>query len=288
MADGVVQGASVVRRLMEGGPDAVGAYVADVRAAVDAVGEHARRSQYVSDTVGSPATHRRARRRWPRSTARELNRTRARRRPWRVGESSRRASPRPGGDRRAGRRRHRFRRDHGDVRLPAGAVLRRRREGAPRLRPRDRRSAPARDRTAARGPGERHAVAGRAQHGPRPALPGGVGRQPPTAALRRRRPADLDRRGDRPGRRRPAVHAPRQRRLRRRRRRLHVPAGDRAHRRRTAHRPRRRGDRRTRPAGAHLLLARPQRRLGVRRRHRIVVGGRSAACADPIAATSSS
>ena len=36
VADGVVQGASVVRRLMEDGPDAVGAYVADVRAAVDA------------------------------------------------------------------------------------------------------------------------------------------------------------------------------------------------------------------------------------------------------------
>ena len=32
---GVVQGASVVRRLMEGGPDAVGAYVAQVRAAID-------------------------------------------------------------------------------------------------------------------------------------------------------------------------------------------------------------------------------------------------------------
>ena len=36
VADGVVQGASVVRRLMEGGPDAVGAYVAEVRAAIDA------------------------------------------------------------------------------------------------------------------------------------------------------------------------------------------------------------------------------------------------------------
>ena len=36
VADGVVQGASVVRRLMEGGPDAVGAYVAEVRAALDA------------------------------------------------------------------------------------------------------------------------------------------------------------------------------------------------------------------------------------------------------------
>jgi len=35
VADGVVQGASVVRRLMESGPDAVGAYVADVRAAID-------------------------------------------------------------------------------------------------------------------------------------------------------------------------------------------------------------------------------------------------------------
>ena len=36
-ADGVIQGASVVRRLMEGGPDAVGAYVAEVRAAIDEV-----------------------------------------------------------------------------------------------------------------------------------------------------------------------------------------------------------------------------------------------------------
>ncbi len=35
VADGVVQGASVVRRLMEGGPEAVGEYVADVRAALD-------------------------------------------------------------------------------------------------------------------------------------------------------------------------------------------------------------------------------------------------------------
>jgi tryptophan synthase alpha chain len=35
-ADGVIQGASVVRRLMESGPDAVGAYVAEVRAAIDA------------------------------------------------------------------------------------------------------------------------------------------------------------------------------------------------------------------------------------------------------------
>jgi tryptophan synthase alpha chain len=35
VADGVVQGASVVRRLMEQGPDAVGDYVAEVRAAID-------------------------------------------------------------------------------------------------------------------------------------------------------------------------------------------------------------------------------------------------------------
>ena len=35
VADGVVQGASVVRRLMEHGPDAVGEYVAEVRAALD-------------------------------------------------------------------------------------------------------------------------------------------------------------------------------------------------------------------------------------------------------------
>lgn len=36
VADGVIQGASVVRRLMEEGPDAVGEYVAEVRAAIDA------------------------------------------------------------------------------------------------------------------------------------------------------------------------------------------------------------------------------------------------------------
>jgi tryptophan synthase alpha chain len=35
VADGVIQGASVVRRLMEAGPDAVGEYVAEVRAAID-------------------------------------------------------------------------------------------------------------------------------------------------------------------------------------------------------------------------------------------------------------
>ncbi|MFT3855404.1 MAG: tryptophan synthase subunit alpha [Ilumatobacteraceae bacterium] len=35
VADGVVQGASVVRRLLEGGADAVGDYVAEVRAAID-------------------------------------------------------------------------------------------------------------------------------------------------------------------------------------------------------------------------------------------------------------
>lgn len=37
VADGAVQGASVMRRMIEAGPDAVGAYVAEVRAAVDAV-----------------------------------------------------------------------------------------------------------------------------------------------------------------------------------------------------------------------------------------------------------
>jgi tryptophan synthase alpha chain len=36
VADGVIQGASVVRRLIESGPDAVGEYVAEVRAAIDA------------------------------------------------------------------------------------------------------------------------------------------------------------------------------------------------------------------------------------------------------------
>lgn len=35
VADGVIQGASVVRRLMESGPEAVGEYVAEVRAAID-------------------------------------------------------------------------------------------------------------------------------------------------------------------------------------------------------------------------------------------------------------
>lgn len=34
IADGVIQGASVVKRLMENGPEAVGAYVAEVRAAI--------------------------------------------------------------------------------------------------------------------------------------------------------------------------------------------------------------------------------------------------------------
>jgi tryptophan synthase alpha chain len=36
IADGVIQGASVMRRLIESGPDAVGAYVAEVRTAIDA------------------------------------------------------------------------------------------------------------------------------------------------------------------------------------------------------------------------------------------------------------
>ena len=36
VADGVIQGASVMRRLLDGGPEAVGAYVAEVRAAIDA------------------------------------------------------------------------------------------------------------------------------------------------------------------------------------------------------------------------------------------------------------
>jgi tryptophan synthase alpha chain len=36
VADGVIQGASVVRRQLDDGPEAVGAYVAEVRAAVDA------------------------------------------------------------------------------------------------------------------------------------------------------------------------------------------------------------------------------------------------------------
>jgi tryptophan synthase alpha chain len=35
IADGVIQGASMMRRLMESGPDAVGDYVAEVRAAID-------------------------------------------------------------------------------------------------------------------------------------------------------------------------------------------------------------------------------------------------------------
>jgi tryptophan synthase alpha chain len=36
VADGVVQGASVMRRMLEHGPEAVGEYVAEVRAAIDA------------------------------------------------------------------------------------------------------------------------------------------------------------------------------------------------------------------------------------------------------------
>ena len=36
VADGVIQGASMVRRLIESGPDAVGDYVAEVRATIDA------------------------------------------------------------------------------------------------------------------------------------------------------------------------------------------------------------------------------------------------------------
>ena len=35
VADGVIQGASVVRRLLDEGPDAVGNYVAEVRSAID-------------------------------------------------------------------------------------------------------------------------------------------------------------------------------------------------------------------------------------------------------------
>ena len=35
IADGVIQGASVVRRMMEEGPDSVGSYVAEVRASID-------------------------------------------------------------------------------------------------------------------------------------------------------------------------------------------------------------------------------------------------------------
>lgn len=35
VADGVIQGASVMRRLMDDGPDAVGSYVAEVRASID-------------------------------------------------------------------------------------------------------------------------------------------------------------------------------------------------------------------------------------------------------------
>jgi tryptophan synthase alpha chain len=37
VADGVIQGASMVRRLVEEGPDAVGRYVAEVRSAIDSV-----------------------------------------------------------------------------------------------------------------------------------------------------------------------------------------------------------------------------------------------------------
>jgi tryptophan synthase alpha chain len=36
VADGVIMGASVMRRLLDDGPDAVGDYIAEVRAAIDA------------------------------------------------------------------------------------------------------------------------------------------------------------------------------------------------------------------------------------------------------------
>ena len=36
VADGVVMGASVVRRMMDGGAEAVGDYIAEVRRAIDA------------------------------------------------------------------------------------------------------------------------------------------------------------------------------------------------------------------------------------------------------------
>jgi len=35
VADGVIQGAAVVRRMLEGGPEAVGEFVAEVRQALD-------------------------------------------------------------------------------------------------------------------------------------------------------------------------------------------------------------------------------------------------------------
>ena len=35
VADGVVMGASVIRRLLDDGPDAAGEYIAEVRAAID-------------------------------------------------------------------------------------------------------------------------------------------------------------------------------------------------------------------------------------------------------------
>lgn len=43
VADGVIQGASVVRRLMESGPDEVGRYVAEVRLAIDDPATHPQR-----------------------------------------------------------------------------------------------------------------------------------------------------------------------------------------------------------------------------------------------------
>ena len=63
VADGVIQGASVVRRLMDGGVEAVAAYIAEVRAAIDAATDrdrlartsrrHARRDRCAAD-VESP------------------------------------------------------------------------------------------------------------------------------------------------------------------------------------------------------------------------------------------
>ena len=185
VADGVVQGASVVRRLIENGPDAVGDYVAEVRAAIDTPDRASRRARAAARSLRWADQHRRAGRRDG-----DIRRTRAA-----PTNDDRRATGSLATRRRVPDRRHRvdrcrdrLHRDHGDVRVPAGAVLRLRREGPPRLRPRDRRLPAARDRPPAGRTRQRHAVADRSG---RPAathaIPRRVGSQPPTAALRRRR-----------------------------------------------------------------------------------------------------
>ena len=264
VADGVVQGASVVRRLMEDGPDAVGDYVAEVRAAIDTLPTSTR--GFTDRYVGPISTAELVA-----GTATTPESIRADDDPGAVGGlATRRRVPvaivglvgiviafvgitgmfafqqAPFYD--ADEKAHLgYAHEIADFRLPE---IERQPDG----------------------PGERHAVAGRARHRPGQPLPRRVGGQPPTAALRRRRPADLVRRGDRSsdgglllmrfaniafaaaGVVFTYLLA------------TELTGG-------TPGRSRCRGDRRPRPPGPHLLLARPQRWAGVRRRHRVAVGG---------------